>query len=89
MGTSRYVYNETVKYLQKPETKANWKAIKTDIIKSLPNWAKEIPYQIKSIAIKDACTAVKNAKKKYKQTGQVQKVKLGASHFLIKQKYLD
>ncbi len=46
MGASRYVYNETVKYLQQSGTKANWKAIKTELIKSLPEWAKEIPYQI-------------------------------------------
>lgn len=74
-GVSRFVFNKTVEYLQQPETKANWKAIKTNIIQSLPDWAKPVPYQIKSIAIKDACTAVSNAKKKYKQTGQVQRVK--------------
>ena len=88
MGTSRYVYNETVKYLQQPDTKANWKAIKTDIIKSLPEWSKEIPYQIKSIAIKDACTAVKNAKKKYKQTGQIQKVKFRSRRDKIQSCYI-
>ncbi len=74
-GVSRFVFNKTVKYLQEKGTKANWKAIKTGIINELPEWAKEVPYQIKSIAIKDACDAVKNAKKKYKQTGEIQKVK--------------
>jgi putative transposase len=47
---------------------------------SLPTWAKSVPYQIKSIAIKDACTAVKNAKQKYKQTGIVQDVKFRSRH---------
>ena len=61
--------------MQKPETKANWKAIKTEIIHGLPEWSKDIPYQIKSIAIKDACLAVKEAKKKYKQTGLINKVR--------------
>ena len=88
MGTSRYVYNETVKYLQQPVTKASWKAIKTDIIKSLPDWAKEIPYQIKSIAIKDACSAVKNAKKKYKQTGEIQKVKFRSRRDKVQSCYI-
>jgi putative transposase len=88
MGTSRYVYNETVKYLQQPDTVANWKAIKTSIIKSLPDWAAIIPYQIKSIAIKDACTAVKNAKKKYKQTGQIQKVKFRSRRDKIQSCYI-
>lgn len=72
-GVSRFVYNTTIKYLQEPGTKANWKAIKTDILHGLPEWCKEVPYQIKSIAIKDACQAVKNAKKKYKDTGSINK----------------
>lgn len=88
MGTSRYVYNKTVKYLQQPNTKANWQAIKTDIIKSLPDWAKEIPYQIKSIAIKDACTAVREAKKKYKKTGEIQKVKFRSRRDKIQSCYI-
>lgn len=49
--------------------------IKQEILDSLPEWAKETPFQIKSIAIKDACQAVQNAKKKYLQTGKVQEVK--------------
>ena len=88
MGTSRYVFNETVKYLQQPNTKANWKAIKTEIIRSLPDWAKEIPYQIKSMAIKDACTAVRLAKKKYKKTGKIQKVKFRSRRDKIQSCYI-
>ncbi len=72
---SRFVFNKTVEYLQQPDTKANWKAIKTEIIQSLPDWTKSVPYQIKSIAIKDACTSVSNAKKKYLKTGEIQRVK--------------
>ncbi len=37
------MYNQTAKYLQQPGTKANWKAIKTEIIQSLPEWSKDIP----------------------------------------------
>ncbi|MDB9439830.1 transposase [Sphaerospermopsis kisseleviana CS-549] len=70
-GVSRFVYNETIRYLQTPETKANWKGIKTGIIQGLPEWCKDAPYQIKSIAIKDACQAVKNAKKKYIDGGGI------------------
>ena len=88
MGTSRYVFNETVKYLQQPDTKANWKAIKTEIIRYLPDWAKEIPYQIKSMAIKDACTAVRLAKKKYKKTGKIQKVKFRSRRDKIQSCYI-
>jgi putative transposase len=74
-GVSRFVFNQTIKYLQEPDRKANWKAIKTGIINDLPEWAKEVPYQIKSIAVKDACEAVKNAQRKYQKTGEIQKVK--------------
>lgn len=63
-GISRYTYNQTIAYLKQPDTKANWMGIKTDILKALPEWAEDAPYQVRSIAVKDACTAVKNAKKK-------------------------
>jgi len=74
-GVARYSFNKTVEYLRQPDTKANWYGIKTELIHNLPEWSKEVPYQIKSIGIKDACDAVKNAKLKFKQTGQMQKVK--------------
>ncbi len=75
MGTARFVFNKTVEYLRQTGTKANWKLIKTGILNDLPKWAKDVPYQIKSIAIRDACLAVRQAKLKFKQTGQIQQVK--------------
>lgn len=74
-GVARYSFNKTIEYLRQPDTNANWYGIKTEIIHNLPEWSKEVPYQIKSIGIKDACDAVKNAKLKFKQTGKIQKVK--------------
>ncbi|MEB3280914.1 MAG: transposase [Lyngbya sp.] len=74
-GVSRLVFNTTVKYLQEPDTKANWKAIKTGILNSLPEYVASVPYQIKSIAVKDACSSVSNAKSKYKKTGKIQSCK--------------
>ncbi|WP_424100924.1 RNA-guided endonuclease InsQ/TnpB family protein [Moorena producens] len=74
-GVSRYVFNKTVKILEYGEVKANWFAIKTSILNDLPEWCKAVPYQIKSIAIKDACTAVREAKKKYKKTGLINRVR--------------
>lgn len=50
-------------------------AIKTGILNSLPEWAKFVPFQIKSIALKDACLAVKAAKKRFKKDGQIRKCK--------------
>ncbi|MEG3880956.1 transposase [Microcoleus sp. herbarium7] len=70
-GVSRFVYNTTIKYLQQPDTKANWMSIKTSILDGLPDWAKSVPFQIKSIAIKDACAAVKKAKADFKKTSKI------------------
>ncbi|MDR9898545.1 transposase [Aetokthonos hydrillicola Thurmond2011] len=72
-GVSRFVYNKTIKLLQDGTVKANWQAIKTGILNDLPDWCDEVPYQIKSIAIKDACKAVSNAKLKYKNGGGISK----------------
>lgn len=74
-GASRFAYNKTVECLKQPDTKAQWKSIKTDLLHEMPEWSKEVPYQIKSIAIRDCCQAVSNAKKKFKQTGKFQEVK--------------
>lgn len=74
-GVSRFIYNTTIKYLQQPGTKANWMAIKTEILNNLPEWAKSVPFQIKSIAIKDACLAIKAAKKGFGEDGQIRNCK--------------
>ncbi len=75
IGTSRFVYNKAIDYLRQPETKANWMAIKTGILDDLPDWAKAVPYQVKSVAIRDACQAVQNAKIDYQQRSTFQCVK--------------
>ena len=74
-GASRFAYNQTVEYLRQPDTKAQWKSIKTDLMHGMPEWMNNVPYQIKSVAIRDCCQAVSNAKKKFKQTGKFQEVK--------------
>lgn len=75
MDTSRFVFNATIDLLNKKEVKLSWLAIKTKIIKELPEWTKPVPYQIKSIAVKDACLAVKNAILKFKKSGEISRVK--------------
>lgn len=74
-GASRFAYNTTVEFLKHPDTKAQWKSIKTDLMHDMPEWSKEVPYQIKSVAIRDCCQAVSAAKKKFKQTGKFNEVK--------------
>jgi putative transposase len=74
---SRAAFNITNEYLKQPGTKANWKGIKTDLIKELEikkPWLSKVPYQIRSLAIKENCDAVKAAKKKFLLTGEYQDV---------------
>ena len=75
IGTARFVYNRTIAHLQAPDTKASWFAIKTGLLNDLPEWSKPVPYQVKSIAIRDACQAVGNAKVDYTKTNQFHFVK--------------
>ncbi|QOV24756.1 transposase [Anabaenopsis elenkinii CCIBt3563] len=87
-GVSRFVYNTTVKLLQDSSIKANWKAIKTDILNGLPEWSKSVPYQIKSIAIKDACKSVSNAKKKFKNGGGISKIRFRSRKDTVQSCYI-
>lgn len=74
-GVSRYIYNKTIEYLQQPNTKANWMKVAPIILGDLPSWAKSVPYQIKKIAVRDACLAVKAAKKGFGKDGQIRRCK--------------
>ena len=72
MEASRWCFNQAVEVLSAPDPdgswpKANWKAIKTAIIHSVPGRLEPVPYQIKSVAIRDACRAVSNSKKHYQK----------------------
>ena len=67
---SRWCYNETAARLKAaPELKANWKAIKTEIIHSVPDRLKETPYQVRSIGVRDACRAMSEVKRRNKGLG--------------------
>ncbi|MCI0714429.1 MAG: transposase, partial [Chloroflexi bacterium] len=72
LGTSRFVYNQTLEFLKTLDgPRPPWTTIATDIIlPALPEWAKEIPYQIKKMAVKEACAAYTRAKVKYRKTGE-------------------
>jgi putative transposase len=76
-GGNRAAFNLTNEYLKQPGSKANWMNIKTDLLKILSEtkpYLNDVPYQIKSLAIKECCIAVSSAKKKYKITGQYQEI---------------
>ncbi len=83
MGVSRYVFNKTVELLQDGEVKANWFAVKPRIMDALPEWCNEVPYQIKNVAIRDACIATREAKQKYRKTLKIQRVKFRSRRDLV------
>ena len=60
---ARWRYNKTIETLRQPGATANWKKIKTSIIKDVPPHLQPAPYQVKSIAVRDACQSASNAKK--------------------------
>jgi len=74
-GLSRYWYNQAVEHLRQPDTKASLFEVRRIQCNEHPAWAMDCPQRIREHAIADACNAVKNAKIKFKKTGQFQQVK--------------
>lgn len=59
LGISRKVYNLTIEHLKLPKDKRekHWMGAKKVILSDLPEYAKEVPYQVKSGAVEDAYKA--------------------------------
>ena len=66
---ARWCYNETVARLREPGSVANWKRIKTEIVHAAPERLQSAPYQVKSIAVRDACLAVRRCKQANRELG--------------------
>ena len=64
--TARWCYNETIAWLKESGQDANWKRIKTPLIHGVPTRLESVPYQIKSVAVRDACRAMSMVKKRNK-----------------------
>lgn len=70
MAASRWCYNQTIDYINRLDgPRPHWTQIKKAILVSCPEWMKAVPFQVKGIAVKDACEAFSAQKKKAKQTG--------------------
>ena len=70
-GISRYVYNEAVKHLQEHGNQV----YAPDLLKTLPEWTAKCPRHIRVGAVADAQKAVTAARRKWKETGEPQRVK--------------
>jgi putative transposase len=77
LGASRFVYNQTLDYLKALEgQRPAWTDIATNIIlPALPAWADEIPFQIKKMAVKEACDNSTATKQKYRRTGEISELR--------------
>ena len=76
-GVQRLVYNLTVEFLNNlnGDPRPHWMAVAKIILADLPMFCKEVPYQIKKIAVKEACLSMTSGKIKVKKTGKPFKLK--------------
>jgi putative transposase len=52
---SRYTFNQTIDYIRScVNFSPSWMEIKKDLLKRLPQWCLDVPFQIKGIAVKEA-----------------------------------
>lgn len=69
-GVQRLIYNKTVDYLKQPvpegEKRPTWNLIANKILFEASGFCKEVPYQIKKIAVRDAVQALHTNIKKGK-----------------------
>ena len=70
IDAARWCYNETVARLNRTGEAANWKKLKVDIIHSAPDRLRPAPYAVKDIAVRDACRAVSEVRKKNRVLGK-------------------
>ena len=82
-GISRYVYNEAVKHLQE-----HGNVYAPDLLKTLPKWTENCPRHVRVGAVADAQKAVTAARKKWKETGEPQRVKFRSRRNSTKSFYL-
>ncbi|MBQ7562136.1 MAG: transposase [Synergistaceae bacterium] len=53
LGTARYMFNRTIEFLSSGNN-SDWLEIKRSLMQDLPEWAQNVPSQIKSFAVHDA-----------------------------------
>ena len=74
LGLTRYWFNQAVEYLRQDGTKASIMEVRKIQKQERPEWSFDCPQRIREHAMIDACNAFKNAKLKFKRTGEFQQV---------------
>ena len=81
---TRYWFNQAIEYLKQDGTRASLNEVrKIQYSKEHQAWALNCPQRIREHAIDDACKAIKNAKKKFRETGEFQEVKFRAKKNIV------
>ena len=57
-SAARYIHNKTLEYISEGNN-PDWLGAKRFIMKRLPDWTNDVPYQIKALAVRDACVSWK------------------------------
>lgn len=71
MAASRWCYNQTIEHLTKIEgPRPHWTLVKKHIVSTCLEWMKQVPFQVKAVAVKDACEVMSREKLKCKTTGR-------------------
>jgi putative transposase len=88
IGTFRYIYNKTLSHIKQLDKVPNWMSISKTILSELPEWVKPIPYQIKKIAIKEACKNLSRQKLNCKKTHHPFKMHFKSKKNIIQSCYI-
>jgi putative transposase len=60
---SRYVFNQTIDYIRScVNFSPSWMEIRQDLLRQLPKWCEDVPFQIKGNSVKEAHQAYWKAK---------------------------
>ena len=70
---ARWCYNLTIETVWNSGIAANWKKLKTPIIHAAPTRLKAVPYQVRSIAVRDACKAISACRRFNRELARDQK----------------
>lgn len=89
---SRKAYNKAIFLTSKAEGEErlspNKFSVKKVVLDSLPEYCKEVPYQIKSMAAQEACQNVSKAIQKYRRTGEIQDLKFRSRKATVQSFYV-
>lgn len=66
-GDSRYFFNKTIEYLENNTDYPNFMKLHPVISDLTPSWHKQTPFQIKKMAVSDACDTIKKVRSNRKQ----------------------